>query len=337
MILVGERLAEVARRAVGRGRGWPSATGARLAWMPAPGRRARRDRGGRAARAAAGRPPGHRRRRPRRGGHGLGRRRAAQQPGRDTGEILAAAPTGRAGRARHRRSRPRRPARPGCGARRPRRGRFVVSLELRASAVTDRADVVLPGRRGRGEGRHVRRLGGPGPPVRAGAAGPRRVRATCRCWTRSPTRWTCTWACPTWPPPAASWPRSARWDGAAAAAAARRPASRVAAPRPGEAVLATWHICSTTAACRTASRTWRARPGPLSRGCPRPPRPRLGVGRRRQGRVSTTPRHRSPLPVEIADMPDRVVWLPTNSAGCPVRRELGAGARHPSHGSRSAR
>ena len=31
------------------------------------------------------------------------------------------------------------------------------------------------------------------------------------------------------------------------------------------------------------------------------------------------------LPVEIAAMPDRVVWLPTNSAGCSVRRDLGAG------------
>ncbi|MBO0826046.1 MAG: NADH-quinone oxidoreductase subunit G, partial [Actinobacteria bacterium] len=31
------------------------------------------------------------------------------------------------------------------------------------------------------------------------------------------------------------------------------------------------------------------------------------------------------LPVEIADMPDRVVWLPTNSAQSAVRRELAAG------------
>jgi len=29
--------------------------------------------------------------------------------------------------------------------------------------------------------------------------------------------------------------------------------------------------------------------------------------------------------VAIADMPDRVVWLPANSAGCAVRSELGAG------------
>jgi NADH-quinone oxidoreductase subunit G len=31
------------------------------------------------------------------------------------------------------------------------------------------------------------------------------------------------------------------------------------------------------------------------------------------------------VPVEVADMPDRVVWLPTNSAGCAVRAGLGAG------------
>jgi NADH-quinone oxidoreductase subunit G len=31
------------------------------------------------------------------------------------------------------------------------------------------------------------------------------------------------------------------------------------------------------------------------------------------------------VPVEIADMPDRVVWLPTNSAGSTVRRDLRAG------------
>jgi NADH-quinone oxidoreductase subunit G len=29
--------------------------------------------------------------------------------------------------------------------------------------------------------------------------------------------------------------------------------------------------------------------------------------------------------VEITEMPNRVVWLPTNSAGCAVRGALGAG------------
>jgi NADH-quinone oxidoreductase subunit G len=31
------------------------------------------------------------------------------------------------------------------------------------------------------------------------------------------------------------------------------------------------------------------------------------------------------VPVEITEMPDRVVWLPANSAGRGIRRELGAG------------
>jgi NADH-quinone oxidoreductase subunit G len=31
------------------------------------------------------------------------------------------------------------------------------------------------------------------------------------------------------------------------------------------------------------------------------------------------------VPVVIAEMPDGVVWLPTNSAGCAVRSQLAAG------------
>jgi NADH-quinone oxidoreductase subunit G len=29
--------------------------------------------------------------------------------------------------------------------------------------------------------------------------------------------------------------------------------------------------------------------------------------------------------VAVTDMPDRVVWLPANAAGCAVRRDLAAG------------
>jgi NADH-quinone oxidoreductase subunit G len=32
------------------------------------------------------------------------------------------------------------------------------------------------------------------------------------------------------------------------------------------------------------------------------------------------------LPVAIGDLPDRVVWLPTNSVGSAVRRDLNADA-----------
>ncbi len=40
----------------------------------------------------------------------------------------------------------------------------------------------------------------------------------------------------------------------------------------------------------------------------------------------TTERGAITVPAEVTVMPDRVVWLPANSAGCAVRRELGADA-----------
>ena len=44
------------------------------------------------------------------------------------------------------------------------------------------------------------------------------------------------------------------------------------------------------------------------------------------GKVTVATEHGAiTVPVEVADMPDRVVWLPTNSAGCAVRAEPGAG------------
>jgi NADH-quinone oxidoreductase subunit G len=43
----------------------------------------------------------------------------------------------------------------------------------------------------------------------------------------------------------------------------------------------------------------------------------------------TTSRGRVTVPVQVTPMPDGVVWLPANSRGCAVRRDLGAG--HGSH------
>ena len=48
------------------------------------------------------------------------------------------------------------------------------------------------------------------------------------------------------------------------------------------------------------------------------------------GRVTVSSERGSiTVPVDVAEMPDRVVWLPTNSVGCAVRRDLagGSGAR----------
>lgn len=41
--------------------------------------------------------------------------------------------------------------------------------------------------------------------------------------------------------------------------------------------------------------------------------------------TASTQRGSVTVPVQTVNMPARVVWLPTHSAGCEVRRELGAG------------
>ncbi len=73
-----------------------------------------------------------------------------------------------------------------------------------------------------------------------------------------------------------------------------------------------------------ASRTWPARPGSRWPGCRRPRPPEAGVTDGAKVTVATAAGSIT-VPAEIADLPDRVVWLPANSAGCAVRRDLGAG------------
>jgi len=112
--------------------------------------------------------------------------------------------------------------------------------------------------------------------------------------------------------------------------AARPPAPAVPAltppsPAAGEAVLATWH--------------WLLDAGTLQRNEPHlagtAKRPRahlsaataaeIGAGAGEEVTVSTD-RGSITLPLAFADLPDRVVWLPTRSPGSAVRRGLGADA-----------
>jgi NADH-quinone oxidoreductase subunit G len=96
-------------------------------------------------------------------------------------------------------------------------------------------------------------------------------------------------------------------------------------PQRGEAVLATWsllldagrlqdgepHLAGTAKAATALLNATTAE--------------EVGVHRGERVRVSSD-RGSITLPVEIADLPDRVVWLPTNSAGSAVRRNLAAGS-----------
>ena len=96
-----------------------------------------------------------------------------------------------------------------------------------------------------------------------------------------------------------------------------------ARPGPGEAVLATWHHLIDLGNLIAGDEHLG--------GTARPPVVRLGKATAEalgvaDGEAVTvgTDRGALTLPVEITDIPDGVVWLPTNSPGATVRRSLGA-------------
>ena len=223
----------------------------------------------------------------------------------------------RARRPRRRRRRPRRPARPGAALAGARRGRLRRQPRAaRAREVTERADVVLPGRAGRREGRHLRQLGGPGPPVRQGPARPARAARPAAC---SPARRR-DGRRPRLPHRRAGrgarWPRLGPWDGDRAAFDADVARRRPRTPRPtARLVLATWqqlHRRRPAAGRRAAPAGDRAQPVVARRRRPRSPRSASTAGRAGHARpdrgLDRPARSRSPT-------------CPTAWSGCrPARR-----------------
>ena len=144
VILVGERLAAVPGGLTAALR-LATATGARLGWVPRRAGERGAVEAGALPGAAARRPAGRRPARPRRGRRRSGAsRRCPPRSGRDTGQILEAAAAGELGALLVGGVELADLPDPARGAGRARRGGFVVSLELRPSEVTERADVVLP-------------------------------------------------------------------------------------------------------------------------------------------------------------------------------------------------
>ena len=197
---------------------------------------------------------------------------------------------------------------------------FVVSLELRESAVTELADVVFPvapvvekaGSFVNWEGR-IRPFE---PSLQTNAIPDLRVLALPGRRDRRRPR-----ACRTRWPPATRWPAS----GCGAGQRPERPAGVAGAARHRPArVRRCWRAggcCSTRGGCRTANR--------YLAGTARPPVARLSAATAAEigaadGDLVTvsTDRGEITLPLAITDMPDRVVWLPLNSAGSAVHQQL---------------
>jgi NADH-quinone oxidoreductase subunit G len=263
------------------------------------------------------------------------------EPGRDTGQILAALADGELGAVVVAGVDPADLPDPQAALAALDHAGFVVSLELRVSPVTDRADVILPvAAVAEKAGTFVNWEGRPGtfdpalevPVIRddryilgeiadamdvhlglpdAAAArrelaelGPREAPGG-RSSGRAPA-----------PSQAVQVPAAAAGSGGA------EPVSSV--PAAGQALLATWHNLLDAGRMQDGE--------PHLAGTARPTLAKMSAATAAEAGVLAgakvsvaTRRGAIEVPVEITAMPDRVVWLPANSAGCHVRRDIGAG------------
>jgi NADH-quinone oxidoreductase subunit G len=336
VILAGERLAEVPGALSAAAR-LASTTGARLAWIP---RRA----GERGAIEAGALPtllPGGRR---------IGVAEVTSEiasvwgtgslpvtPGRSTSEILASTADGTIGALLIGGVDPDDLPDPAAALAGIEAAGFIVSLELRVSAVTDRADVVFPvaavaekpgtfvnweGRPGSFEAAlavptvrtdlHVLAAVADEMDVHLGLPDIESARRELTVLTSG------SQAHPHPPMP------SARAGKPAVAAGSLPPADIPRDPGAGRALLATWHNLL------DAGRLQDGEPnlaGTAPAAVARMSAATAAEAGTADGAKVTvaTGRGAITLPVEITDMPDRVVWLPANSAGSAVRRQLAAG------------
>ncbi|NYD49013.1 NADH-quinone oxidoreductase subunit G [Actinomadura luteofluorescens] len=321
VILVGERLA-TSPGALTSATRVAQATGARLAWVP---RRAG-ERGAIEAGALPGLLP-------------IGRPVTDPQaradvarawgvadlpagPGEDTAGIIAEAAAGRRGALLVGGVDPYDLADPEAMLRALEATPFVVSLEQRPSAVTDRADVVLPVAAVAEKSGTFVDWEGRGRPFDVVLKSAGRM-SDLRVLDALADEMDVHLGLPG--------PEAARREmaGLGAYRGERPDAPSVAqglAPHPerGEALLATWRLLLDRGRLQDGE--------PFLAGTAKPAAARLSPATAAEigatGAVTVSgPRGAVTLPLEITpDLPDRVVWLPTNSAGCALHRDVGAAA-----------
>jgi NADH-quinone oxidoreductase subunit G len=199
---------------------------------------------------------------------------------------------------------------------------FVVSLELRESAITEVADVVFPvapvvekaGSFVNWEGR-IRPFE---PSLTTTAAADLRVLHTLA------DELGVDLGLPTAAAAGDELARLGQWDGPRPPAPEFTPGAS-AQPGPGEAVLASWRMLLDAGRMQDGE--------PYLAGTARPPIARLSVGTASEIGVAegdlvtvSTAGGSITLPLAITDMCERVVWVPLNSAGSAVHHQLGVTA-----------
>ena len=325
VILIGERLAEVPG-ALSAAAGLAQRTGAKLAWVP---RRA----GERGALEAGAFPvllPGGRQ-----VSDADARAEVARawtvsslpaEPGRDTSEILAAAASDEPYALVVAGVDPADLPDPRAALAAIEQADFVVSLELRASAVTDRADVVFPvAAVAEKPGTFVNWEGRPGQ-FGAALAVPA-ARSDLQVLHAIADAMDIHLGLPD--------VTSARRElGSLGTAPGRPEAPRQSGgiggspPRANTARLSTWHSLLDAGRMQDGE--------PHLAGTARVAVARMSAATAAEAGVAagakvtvSTERGAITVPAEIVAMPDRVVWLPSNSDGCAVRGQLGAGHGSP--------
>ncbi|HEX6921131.1 MAG TPA: NADH-quinone oxidoreductase subunit G [Actinomycetes bacterium] len=320
VILVGERLAAVPGALSAAAR-LADATGARLAWVP---RRAG-ERGAVEAGALPGLLPGGR---PVTDAAARVDAAAAwdaqslpAEPGRDTGAILDAVHRGDIRALVIGGVDPHDLPDPLAALAAVDAAPFVVSLELRESEVTRRADVVLP------VAPAVEKAGtfldweGRGRPFEEVLRGTNAM-PDVRVLHALADEMGVDLALPDVRAARAELAELGRWDGARAEVTSVD-APSLPRPEAGEAVLATWHLLLDEGRLQDGE--------PFLAGTARQPVARLSAATAEEVGVAdghdvtvATDRGEITLPLTVTEMPDRVVWLPTNSVGSAVRRALAA-------------
>ncbi|OZM74785.1 NADH-quinone oxidoreductase subunit G [Amycolatopsis antarctica] len=317
VVLVGERAAEVPGLFSALHR-LTERTGAKIAWIPRrAGERGALDAGAVPTLLPGGRPVGDAAARAEvEKSWGLGEGVLPGGPGRDTAGILTAAAAGELGGLLVGGVDPDDLPDPDLARGALARADFVVSLELSASTVTEHADVVLPIAPAAEKSGTYLNWEGRSRPFSVTLEGTGAL-SDCRVLDTLAVEMDADLFTQTPQAAAADLGRlGVRPSGTAPSVQSGQ------SPKPGkgEALLATWRQLLDLASLQADE--------PNLAGTARPVLARLsattaqGLG----GRVTVaTKRGEITLPVEVADLPDGVVWLPGNSVGSQVRRTLGAG------------